>query len=228
MRNNDTGLRCQSDFQTNAGSNEGGMTTELRTKTISVENSDTMCETLGNEVKTSEISGTKEEIQQDIVERDSIKKETLLKEVKRTCNEGELMVVYILVSPFLVILGSQNSASWDKWFSSWRGQSTLLWEKQDNREKTYDFLVDFRLETKQDDKEKDICLSEIQEKVPGCTECQIKRRDPTPEELTMCLHAAVYKVKSALILSLSLVFHGTITNSPPKLLYFIDNIGYHV
>ena len=31
-------------------------------------------------------------------------------------------------------------------------------------------------------------------KDPGCTECQINRRDPTPAELTMCLHAAVYKV----------------------------------
>ncbi|CAB3995868.1 RNA pseudouridylate synthase domain-containing 2 [Paramuricea clavata] len=32
-----------------------------------------------------------------------------------------------------------------------------------------------------------------EKKVPGCTECRIHRRDPTPAELTMCLHAAVYK-----------------------------------
>ena len=32
-------------------------------------------------------------------------------------------------------------------------------------------------------------------KVPVCTECQVTRRDPTPAELTMCLHAAVYKVR---------------------------------
>ncbi|XP_028409988.1 RNA pseudouridylate synthase domain-containing protein 2-like [Dendronephthya gigantea] len=32
-----------------------------------------------------------------------------------------------------------------------------------------------------------------QTKVPGCTECQIQQCDPTPAELTMCLHAAVYK-----------------------------------
>lgn len=29
-----------------------------------------------------------------------------------------------------------------------------------------------------------------------CSECQIVRRDPTPEELTMCLHALSYKVSS--------------------------------
>jgi hypothetical protein len=34
-----------------------------------------------------------------------------------------------------------------------------------------------------------------EQKVPGCTECRIHRRDPTPAELSMCLHAAVYKVR---------------------------------
>ena len=34
-----------------------------------------------------------------------------------------------------------------------------------------------------------------EDKVPGCTECQINHCNPTPAELTMCLHAAVYKVK---------------------------------
>lgn len=34
-----------------------------------------------------------------------------------------------------------------------------------------------------------------QVKSPDCTECQIQRRDPSPEELRMCLHAAVYKVR---------------------------------
>lgn len=29
-----------------------------------------------------------------------------------------------------------------------------------------------------------------------CSECQIVRRDPTPKELTMCLHALSYKVRS--------------------------------
>ena len=29
----------------------------------------------------------------------------------------------------------------------------------------------------------------------NCTECKIKRSDPTPEQLNMCLHAAVYKVR---------------------------------
>lgn len=36
-----------------------------------------------------------------------------------------------------------------------------------------------------------------QENVPSCTECQIKRCSPASAELTMCLHAAVYKVTSA-------------------------------
>lgn len=27
-----------------------------------------------------------------------------------------------------------------------------------------------------------------------CSECRIQRRDPTPDELTMCLHALSYKV----------------------------------
>ena len=34
-----------------------------------------------------------------------------------------------------------------------------------------------------------------EDKVPGCTECQINRCKPTSAELTMCLHAAVYKVE---------------------------------
>ena len=29
-----------------------------------------------------------------------------------------------------------------------------------------------------------------------CSECQIKRRDPTPNELSMCLHALSYKVRA--------------------------------
>lgn len=41
-----------------------------------------------------------------------------------------------------------------------------------------------------------------QMRVPGCTECQIHRRDPTPAELTMCLHAALYKVISHIIIML--------------------------
>lgn len=30
-----------------------------------------------------------------------------------------------------------------------------------------------------------------------CSECQIVRRDPTPDELTMCLHALSYKVSAS-------------------------------
>ena len=30
-----------------------------------------------------------------------------------------------------------------------------------------------------------------------CSECQIVRRDPTPDELTMCLHALSYKVSTS-------------------------------
>lgn len=29
-----------------------------------------------------------------------------------------------------------------------------------------------------------------------CSECHMKRRDPTPSELTMCLHALSYKVST--------------------------------
>ena len=42
--------------------------------------------------------------------------------------------------------------------------------------------------------EKTVHSSGKEVKVPGCTECQINRRDPTTAELIMCLHAAVYKV----------------------------------
>lgn len=34
---------------------------------------------------------------------------------------------------------------------------------------------------------------EIKETCPNCNECRIQRRDPSPKELSMCLHAAVYK-----------------------------------
>lgn len=32
-----------------------------------------------------------------------------------------------------------------------------------------------------------------------CTECHIIRRDPTPSELTMCLHALSYKVTAVFL-----------------------------
>ena len=40
-----------------------------------------------------------------------------------------------------------------------------------------------------------------EEKCPDCAECLIQRPDPTPAELTMCLHAAVYKVRSGVFVS---------------------------
>ena len=40
------------------------------------------------------------------------------------------------------------------------------------------------------------CYSEEEYYDQECSECQIKRRDPTPNELMMCLHALSYKVRT--------------------------------
>jgi len=42
-----------------------------------------------------------------------------------------------------------------------------------------------------------------------CSECQIIRRDPTPTELTMCLHAVSYKV-SEILQALLCMIHRSI------------------
>ena len=37
----------------------------------------------------------------------------------------------------------------------------------------------------------------------GCSECHVNRRDPTPSELTMYLHALSYKVRNGILIALS-------------------------
>ena len=47
-------------------------------------------------------------------------------------------------------------------------------------------IEDSERQTSSNDEIKDACFD--------CTECHIQRCDPSPKEMSMCLHAAVYKV----------------------------------
>lgn len=52
---------------------------------------------------------------------------------------------------------------------------------------------------------------EMKETCLNCNECRIKRRDPSPKELSMCLHAAVYKVQGYLIIIYYFTFNTKLT-----------------
>ncbi|XP_046843007.1 RNA pseudouridylate synthase domain-containing protein 2-like [Xenia sp. Carnegie-2017] len=72
----------------------------------------------------------------------------------------------------------------------------LCWMKANPLIKLTENLIKAQNEHKRIDERKELenptAMIE-DEKIPGCTECQINRANPKPWELTMCLHAAVYK-----------------------------------
>lgn len=64
-------------------------------------------------------------------------------------------------------------------------------DSQDHQENVVQSSVENHSEDKKSVESKE---QSLYVKDDDCSECRIQRRDPTPAELTMCLHAISYKV----------------------------------
>ena len=178
LRNNDAGLDSQSKSQTDS--------TTGQEETRLVQECDRKSESLRNEASTSDELNSMSETSESTTEIKEKKTVVLPDDVE----DKELKGIATSVDDCKKVKSTMVSVLED--------QSVLTENEIKSNSNTVETCGEFsnsgvtvvRNETA---KRNELYLSGDY-KVPGCTECQINRRDPTPAELTMCLHAAVYKV----------------------------------